>query len=148
MLANAKLPPSFWGEATTTTCFFINRCPSAALEFKTPMEIWSGKPVDYQTLRVFGCTTYIHVNEEKLNPRSKKSVFLGYPEGTKGYNVCISGGGIGKAVINRDILFHGDSILKETPEINETKHETCSYDVVRLWWIHSLNPTSLHNSLP
>lgn len=68
------------------------------------------------------------MNEEKLNPRSKKSVFLGYPEGTEGYRVWISEGGIGKPVISRDILFHEDSILKETPEINETKHETCSYD--------------------
>jgi len=38
MLLSAGLPKTFWGEAANTTTYVINRCPSSALDFKTPME--------------------------------------------------------------------------------------------------------------
>uniref|UniRef100_A0A2N9IN85 Integrase catalytic domain-containing protein n=1 Tax=Fagus sylvatica TaxID=28930 RepID=A0A2N9IN85_FAGSY len=44
------------------------RSPSTALECKTPFEVWSGTPADYSSLRVFGCPTYAHVNDGKLEP--------------------------------------------------------------------------------
>lgn len=46
MLLNGGLPKTFWGEAISTACFLINRCPSTAIDMKTPMEKWSGKPAD------------------------------------------------------------------------------------------------------
>jgi len=40
-------------------------------------------------LRVFGCGAYVHlpaeVRKNKLSPRSKLMIFLGYPDGVKGY---------------------------------------------------------------
>ena len=54
MLLSAGLPKTFWGEAANTTTYLINRCPSSALDFKTPMEAWSGEPLDYSELKVFG----------------------------------------------------------------------------------------------
>ncbi|KAG8491187.1 hypothetical protein CXB51_014418 [Gossypium anomalum] len=39
MLSNANLPKSFWAEAGSTACFFINRSPSVAIEKKTPQEV-------------------------------------------------------------------------------------------------------------
>ncbi|KAG8498521.1 hypothetical protein CXB51_004926 [Gossypium anomalum] len=39
MLLNANLPKSFWAEAASTTCFFINRSPSIVIEKKTPQEV-------------------------------------------------------------------------------------------------------------
>ncbi|GJR51100.1 gag-pol polyprotein [Tanacetum coccineum] len=44
MLATASLGKSFWAEAVNTTCYLINRSPSTAVELKTPMEMWTGKP--------------------------------------------------------------------------------------------------------
>ena len=87
MLLGAGMPKNFWGEAANTAVYLINRCPSSALKFKTPMEVWSGKPADYSNLRVFGSVAYAHTNQGKLEARAVKCIFLGYPEGTKGYKL-------------------------------------------------------------
>jgi hypothetical protein len=63
----------------------VNRSPATAIDCKTPFEVWSGKPADYTGLRIFGCPSYYHVSEGKLEPRSKKGLFMGYGDGVKGY---------------------------------------------------------------
>lgn len=50
---------------------------------KTPVELWYGKPSRYEYLMVFGRIEYVHVNEWKLHPRTKKCIFLEYPESVK-----------------------------------------------------------------
>lgn len=70
MLLNAGLPKSFWGEAVTTAAYLINRSPSSAIKFKTPMEMWNGKPADYSNLRVFVCKAYAHIKQDKLGARA------------------------------------------------------------------------------
>ena len=42
---------------------------------------------DYDFLRVFGCPAYYHVREDKLDPRAKKEVFVGFKRGTKGFKI-------------------------------------------------------------
>ncbi|KAL4376081.1 hypothetical protein GQ457_02G039440 [Hibiscus cannabinus] len=51
MLRAASLEKAFWAEAVNTTCYLVNRAPSTAIELKTPMEMWTGKPADYSNLR-------------------------------------------------------------------------------------------------
>ena len=85
MLSNANLSKEFCGEAVHTTCYLINRCRSSTINFKTPIEMWFGMPTDYSNLKIFGCTAYIHVKDGKLDLRSKKCIFVGYPNGIKGY---------------------------------------------------------------
>ena len=76
MLSNAGLGKEFWAEAVTYACHLINRLPSAAINGKTPMEMWTGKSAtDYDSLHVFGSTAYYHVKESKLDPRAKKALF-------------------------------------------------------------------------
>lgn len=41
--------------------------------------------MDSSGLKVFGCPKYYHVNDGKLEPRTKKGVFMGYGDGVKGY---------------------------------------------------------------
>ncbi|GJZ59552.1 retrovirus-related pol polyprotein from transposon TNT 1-94 [Tanacetum coccineum] len=77
LLIQSGLPDSFWAEATVTTTYLINRSPSTALEKKTPMDLWSGHPANYEMLRIFGCVAYSHVNQGKLKPRAIKCIFLG-----------------------------------------------------------------------
>lgn len=48
MLLSSGLPKIFWGKAVKTASYLINRSPSSAIHFKTPEEMWSGKPVDFQ----------------------------------------------------------------------------------------------------
>lgn len=50
------------------------------------MELWSGELAqDYDSLHIFGCNAYFHVKENKLDPRAKKVVFMGYNNGVKGF---------------------------------------------------------------
>ncbi len=73
MRFHAGLPEEFWAEAANHACYLINRSPSRAINFKCAEEVWSGKPVDYSNLRVFGCSAYAHIPKEertKLEPKS------------------------------------------------------------------------------
>ncbi|KAH7550154.1 hypothetical protein JRO89_XS13G0144400 [Xanthoceras sorbifolium] len=77
MLSNSGLSKDFWAEAASTACHLVNRSPSTAIGIKTPEELWSGKPAEYSDLKVFGCPAYGHVNDGKLEPRSKRNESLG-----------------------------------------------------------------------
>lgn len=46
-----------------------------------------GKFDDYSSLRVFGCTFYYHVNKGRLESRAKKSTFVSFGNGVKGYRL-------------------------------------------------------------
>ena len=87
MLISAGLPKAFWVEAVSTTAYLINRCPSTTLNFKTLEEVWLGHPPDYSRLKIFGCSAYAHVRQDKLEPRALKCIFLGYPKGVKAYKL-------------------------------------------------------------
>jgi len=62
-------------------CYLVNRSPSTSIECKTPVEVWSGTPVDYSDLRIFGCPAYAHTNDKKLERRAHKCIVLGYAQG-------------------------------------------------------------------
>ena len=87
LLYSSGLSKHFYGEVVMTTCYLVNRTPSNAIDFKTPEELWFVKPFNYDYLRIIRCTAYVHQSEEKLEPRSIKCIFLGYPEGVKGYRL-------------------------------------------------------------
>ena len=70
------------------------------------MEVWSGKPADYSSLKVFGALAYALIKQDKLEPRALKCVFIGYPEGVKGYKLWkLESGGGSKVLISRDVTF-------------------------------------------
>ena len=106
MLIHAKLPKAFWAEAVMTACYLINRCPSTAIELKTPMQLWTSHPVNYNWLKVFGCTAYAHVKQGKLDARALKCIFVGYPEGVKGYKLWCLEKGHKRCFISRDVVFN------------------------------------------
>ncbi|GJZ71781.1 gag-pol polyprotein, partial [Tanacetum coccineum] len=126
MLATASLGKSFWAEAVNTTCYVINRLPSIAVELKTPMEMWTQKPVNYSYLHIFGSPVYVMYNSQKttkLDPKSKKCLFLGYANGVKGYHLWDSTAY--KVVVSRDVVFMDDKI-QENEEGDSTTKETTS----------------------
>ena len=112
MLSNAGLGKQFWAKAVMYASHLINRLPSSAQNPKTPLEVWSGKPInDYDTLHVFGSTAYYHVKESKLDPRAKKALFMGVALGVKGYRLwCLSSK---KIISNRDVTFDESAMLKK-----------------------------------
>ena len=90
MLIHAKLPLKFWAEAVAASVYTHNRSPTSAIKNGTPYELWFGKRPDISNLRVFGCICYFHVPKElrqKLDSKSQKAIFVGYPDGVKGYKV-------------------------------------------------------------
>ncbi|XP_071909337.1 uncharacterized protein [Coffea arabica] len=97
-------------------CYIVNRSPSASLEFKNFEEVWSGTPADYFNLKVFGCPTYMHVNDGKLESKAKKYIFLGYASGVKGYRLWYPDPKSLKFVISRYVTFDELSMLSSKKE--------------------------------
>ena len=70
------------------------------------MEVWSGSPVDYSNLRVFGALAYAYVKKDKLDARAVRCLFLGYVEGVKGYRLWRLDPKPSKLIINKDVTFN------------------------------------------
>eukprot|EP00794_Sanderia_malayensis_P016556 gene16556-biopygen13988 len=90
MLHHAKLPSYFWAEAVNTAVYIRNRCPTVTLDGITPYEHWFGRRPDVSNFRVFGCCTHVHIPDEdrsKLDKKSKKCIFVGYLDASKGYKL-------------------------------------------------------------
>ena len=88
------------------------------MDRKVAYEVWTGNPVDFNNLRIFGCLAFVHISNDersKLVPKSKKCVFVGYSKGVKGFKFWdpISK----KMVINKDAVFEKQSML---PKIVDT----------------------------
>ncbi|CAL9238171.1 unnamed protein product [Arabidopsis halleri] len=101
----------FWAEATSTVVYMINRTPSTPLNFEVPEQIWTGSKPNYEHMKKFGCLVYYHADQGKLKPRAKKGIFMGYPQGVKGYRIwsCEDK----KCVISRDVTFREDILYKD-----------------------------------
>lgn len=87
LILNDGLPKNFWGEALATSTYLINIYSSSNINNKTLMELWSGVPMDYSNLTIFGCLSYAHVTNDKLEPRAIRCIFIGYTDVVKGYMV-------------------------------------------------------------
>uniref|UniRef100_A0A2N9IUP8 CCHC-type domain-containing protein n=1 Tax=Fagus sylvatica TaxID=28930 RepID=A0A2N9IUP8_FAGSY len=114
---NAELPKIFWTKAVDVACYIINRSPRVALDGKVAEEVWTGQEVDYSFMRIFGCPTYVHISGEdrsKLDPKSKKCIFLGFKKGVKGYKLWDPVAQ--KVVISRDVVFDEKSMTKAFKE--------------------------------
>uniref|UniRef100_A0A2N9GEX0 Integrase catalytic domain-containing protein n=1 Tax=Fagus sylvatica TaxID=28930 RepID=A0A2N9GEX0_FAGSY len=114
---NAELPKIFWAEAVDMACYIINRSPRVALDGKVAEEVWTGQEVDYSFMRIFGCPAYVHISGEdrsKLDPKSKKCIFLGFKKGVKGYKLWDPIAQ--KVVISRDVVFDEKSMTKAFKE--------------------------------
>ncbi|KAK8681085.1 hypothetical protein V6N13_053492 [Hibiscus sabdariffa] len=85
MMSHTDLPTSFWGYALETAAFTLNRAPSKSVQ-KTPHEMWTGRRPNMSFMKIWGCKAYVkHQMSTKLEPKSEKCTFVGYPKETKGY---------------------------------------------------------------
>ena len=85
MMSLTDLPLSFWGYALKTTTFTLNRAASISIE-TTPYELWFGNKPKLSFVKVWGCDAYVkRLQPDKLEPKSEKCVFIGYPKETVGY---------------------------------------------------------------
>ena len=85
MMSRASLPISFWGYALETAACVLNLIPTKKVS-ETPSKIWNGKVISLSYLKVWGCEAYVRQEtQDKLEPRSKKCFFVGYPANSFGY---------------------------------------------------------------
>src|SRR6266516_4845258 len=85
MMSLTDLLLSFWGYALETAAFTLNRAPSKSVE-TTPYELCFGNKPKPSFLKVWGCDTCVkRLHPDKLEPKSEKCIFIGYPKETIGY---------------------------------------------------------------
>jgi GAG-pre-integrase domain/Integrase core domain len=90
MLKSKKTPKEFWAKVVQCVIYVQNRCPHVKLDDQTPQEAWSGQKPTVSHLKVFGSVAYTHVLDQwrtKLEDKSKRYIFIGYDEKTKGYKL-------------------------------------------------------------
>ena len=49
-----RMPYYFWGEATSTAMYILNRCPTKRLQGYTPKKTWLEKKPSVSYFRIFG----------------------------------------------------------------------------------------------
>ncbi|GJW21831.1 retrovirus-related pol polyprotein from transposon TNT 1-94 [Tanacetum coccineum] len=85
MMNLTTLPKSFWGYALKFAVRILNMVPTKKVE-RTPYEIWHGKAPKLSYLRVWGCEALVKRDTpDKLDSKSIKYIFVGYPKETIGY---------------------------------------------------------------
>ncbi|VFQ61667.1 unnamed protein product, partial [Cuscuta campestris] len=64
----------------------LNRVPSKAVE-STPYKLWRGRKPSFSYFKIWGCEAYVKrlMTSSKLEPKSDKVIFVGYPKETRGY---------------------------------------------------------------
>src|SRR4051812_11390820 len=134
MMSLTDLPLSFWGYALETATFTLNKAPSKSIE-TTPYEIWFGKKPKLSFLKFWGCDAYVKkLQPEKLEPKSEKCVFIGYPKETIGYTfylrsegkifVAKNGSFLEKEFLSKEVSGRKvelDEVLPLEPENGETQ---------------------------
>jgi hypothetical protein len=88
LLAQSKLPSTYWVDAFNTAVYLINRMPTSVLHNRSPYFNLLQRNPNYSILRTFGCSCYPLLrpyNKYKLMFRSKRCIFLGYSSNYQGY---------------------------------------------------------------
>nr|GEY26470.1 putative ribonuclease H-like domain-containing protein [Tanacetum cinerariifolium] len=90
MLADSKLPTTFWIEAVNTACYFQNKVLVVQPHNKTSYELFHGRTPTLSFMRPFGCfvtilNTIDHLG--KFNGKANKGFFVGYSLNSKGFRV-------------------------------------------------------------
>jgi hypothetical protein len=85
LLKQANMPSEYWAEAVTTAVFLENITPARQLKWKTPYQLWYGRPFNNSRLKPFGCITFANIpksqREGKFGNTSKKGLLVGYQHG-------------------------------------------------------------------
>ncbi|GKB25980.1 putative ribonuclease H-like domain-containing protein [Tanacetum coccineum] len=90
MLADSKLPTTFWAEAVNTACYVQNRVLVVKPHNKTPYELFHGRTPTLSFMRPFGCpVTILNTIEhlDKFDGKVNEGFFIGYSLNSKAFRV-------------------------------------------------------------
>ncbi|GJX68372.1 putative ribonuclease H-like domain-containing protein [Tanacetum coccineum] len=90
MLADSKLPTTFWAEAVNTACYVQNRVLVIKPHNKTPYELFLGRKPALSFMRPFGypvtiLNTIDHLG--KFDGKANEGFFIGYSTNSKAFRV-------------------------------------------------------------
>nr|GEX58089.1 hypothetical protein [Tanacetum cinerariifolium] len=90
MLADAKLPITFWAEAVNTACYVQNRVLVNKSQNKTPYKLFNGRTHAIGFLKPFGCHVMILNtldNLRKFDAKGDEGYLIGYSMSSKAFRV-------------------------------------------------------------
>nr|GEU35668.1 hypothetical protein [Tanacetum cinerariifolium] len=90
MLADAKLPITFWAEAVNTACYVQNRVLVNKSQNKTPYKLFNGRTPAIGILKPFGCLVMIFNTLDhlgKFEAKEDEGYFIGYSMSSKAFMV-------------------------------------------------------------
>ncbi|GJT74973.1 putative ribonuclease H-like domain-containing protein [Tanacetum coccineum] len=90
MLADSKLPTTFWAEAVNTACYVHNRVLVVKPHNKTPYELFRGRTPSLSFMKPFGChVTILNTLDHlvKFDGKSDDGFFVGYSLNSKAFRV-------------------------------------------------------------
>ena len=146
MLAFARMPNKFWGEALSTAVYLRNSSPTRAVREMTPFEAWMGHKPNVAHFRMFGCAAYAHVAKDerrKLDSKTRKCILLGYGTETKGYRLYDPKQE--RVFHSRDVMFNEEKCSIEEESNGQDKRcvnidSLCDNESVAEGEVESLNP--------
>ncbi|GJR65782.1 putative ribonuclease H-like domain-containing protein [Tanacetum coccineum] len=153
MLADSKLPTTFWAEAVNTACYVQNRVLVVKPHNKTPYELFHGRTPTLSFMRPFGCPVTIlntidHLG--KFDGKADEGFFVGYSLNSKAFRVFNSRTRIveenlhirfSKSTPNVVASDNADQARKETEPVKD-------YILLPLWTAdppYSQDPKSYHD---
>nr|GEU50412.1 ribonuclease H-like domain-containing protein [Tanacetum cinerariifolium] len=90
MLADSKLPTTFWAEAVNTACYVQNRVLVVKPHNKTPYELFLGRTPTLSFMKPFGCpVTILNTLDllRKFDGKADEDFFVGYSMNSKAFIV-------------------------------------------------------------
>ncbi|GKA32472.1 putative ribonuclease H-like domain-containing protein [Tanacetum coccineum] len=90
MLADSKLPTTFWAEAVSTACYVHNMVVVVKPHNKTPYELFRGFKPALSFMKPFGChVTILNTLDSlgKFDGKSDEGFFVGYSLSSKAFRV-------------------------------------------------------------
>jgi len=119
MLADSKLPVTFWAEAVNTACYVQNRVQVVKCQGKTPYELFHKRKPLISFLKSFGCpcsilNTKTHLG--KFDSKAEDGFFVGYSTQSKAYRVFNNSSRIIEESANVSFNEHTPNILGKGPD--------------------------------
>lgn len=115
MMQQQNVPQRLWAEAVAASVYIHNRVLDKQCPKKTAYEVIFGRKPYLGHLRVFGCTAYAHIPDEKRkvwSAKGKKYMLVGYDSESTNYRLFDSA--TGGVIIERNVRFV-ESVDEEDP---------------------------------
>ncbi|GKE47970.1 retrovirus-related pol polyprotein from transposon TNT 1-94 [Tanacetum coccineum] len=148
MLADSKLPTTFWAKAVNTACYVQNRVLVVKPHNKTPYELFHGRTPILSFMRPFGCPVTIlntidHLG--KFDGKADEGFFIGYSLNSKAFKVFNSR--IRIVEENLHIMF-SENIPNVVGQARKETKPVKNYILLPLWTAdppYSQDPKSSHD---